>query len=199
MWEQQGDIIAKGQIEEKEIIDFYTSRNKNPLNKVIIYIAAVLILLSVVLLLTNRQSDSGNETVTSMESGAEENSQLSSHQITVGVLFVFVIISSVLHPVLIKRNLKKQFRTNKLLQQETEYTISENGIHRKSESFDSTYKWYDIYKIIEKENMFIIYESSNSVLILPKRFFYSDNELARLKELIKEKMDADKYKMLKSK
>ncbi|WP_313134368.1 YcxB family protein [Anaerocolumna sp.] len=198
MWEQQGNIIANGQIEEKEIIDFYTSRNKNPLSKVIIYIAALLILLSV-LLLTNRPSDSSSETVTSTEANEEENDQLSSHQITVGVLFVFVIISSILYPVLIKRNLKKQFRTNKLLQQETEYTISENGIHRKSESFDSTYKWYDIYKIIEKENMFIIYESSNSVLILPKRFFNSDKELAKVKELIKEKMDADKYKMLKNK
>lgn len=47
--------------------------------------------------------------------------------------------------------------------------------------------------------MFIIYESSNSVLILLERFFYSDKELAKVKELIKEKMDAGKYKMLKNK
>ncbi|WP_097014497.1 YcxB family protein [Anaerocolumna aminovalerica] len=71
--------------------------------------------------------------------------------------------------------------------------------YRNSESFDSIHKWDDIYKIIEKEKMFIIYESSNSVLILLERFFYSDKELARVKELIKEKMDAGKYKMLKNK
>lgn len=71
--------------------------------------------------------------------------------------------------------------------------------HRKSESFDSIHKWDDIYKIIEKEKMFIIYESSNSVLILLECFFYSDKELAKVKELIKEKMDAGKYKMLKNK
>lgn len=82
---------------------------------------------------------------------------------------------------------------------ETEYIISENGIQRKSLSFDTTYKWNDIYKIIEKENMIIIYESSNNVSILPKRFFNNDKELVSVKELIKEKMNADKYVMLNNK
>lgn len=126
-------------------------------------------------------------------------SQLSPYQITVGVLFVVVIISSILQPMLTKKYLRKQFRTNKLLQLETEYIISENGIQRKSLSFDTTYKWNDIYKIIEKENMIIIYESSNNVSILPKRFFNNDKELVSVKELIKEKMNADKYVMLNNK
>jgi len=80
-----------------------------------------------------------------------------------------------------------------------EYIFSTNGLHRKSEAIDCTYKWADIYKIIEKENMFIIYESSSSVLILPKRFFDNDKELIRVKELIKENMSKNKYEMLNTK
>ena len=199
MLEQQENIIAKGQIEEKEIIDFYAPYYKKPLKKIVIYIAAAALILMAVLLFKNRPSDSSNEAVTSMEADTEGDSQLSPYQITVGVLFVVVIISSILQPMLTKKYLRKQFRTNKLLQLETEYIISENGIQRKSVSFDTTYKWDDIYKIIEKENMLIIYESSNNVSILPKRFFNNDKELVSVKELIKEKMNADKYVMLNNK
>lgn len=199
MYEQQGNIIVKGRLEEKEILDSYTPHIKNPLKKIIIYIAAILIIM-VAFLLTNNQSDTINQEVTSMEISTDENNEISPYQIVFGVLFIFVILySSILHPILIKKYLKKQFHTNKLLQQEMEYIFSENGLHRKSESIDCTYIWDDIYKIIERKNMFIIYESSNGVLILPKRFFNNDKELIRVKELIKENMSQNKYEMINNK
>lgn len=199
MYEQQGNIIAKGLVEEKEILDYYAPYNKKPLKKIIIYIVAILIIM-VAFLLTNNRSDTSNQEVASMEISTEENNEISPYQIVFGVLFVSVILySSILHPILIKKYLKKQFHTNKLLQQEVEYIFSENGLHRKSESIDCTYKWDDIYKIIERENMLIIYESSNSVLILPKRFFNNDKELIRVRELIKENMSENKYEMINNK
>lgn len=196
MYEQQVNIIAKGLLEEKEILDSYTPYNKNPLKKIIIYIATILIIM-IAILLTDNGSDTGNQEVTSMEISREEDDGIPPYQIAAGCLFVFVILySSILHPILVKKNLKKQFHTNKLLQQEIEYIFSENGLQRKSESIDCIYKWSDIYKIIERKSMLIIYESSNGVFILPKRFFNNDKELIRVKELVKENISKNKYEML---
>lgn len=74
-----------------------------------------------------------------------------------------------------------------------------SDISRYTSTFSIMEKWNDIYKIIERENVLIIYESSNSALILPKRFFDNDKDLISVKELIKENMSKNKYEMINNK
>ncbi|MCO5946141.1 YcxB family protein [Mucilaginibacter flavidus] len=67
------------------------------------------------------------------------------------------------------------------------YTISNEQIALKGETVSSTITWPHIIKFIEREKYFILMPSGRAFYYLPKSGFQSDEDIARLKNLVKEK------------
>jgi hypothetical protein len=94
---------------------------------------------------------------------------------------------------LVKKS-KKAFVTDNLIQEPQRYSISDEGIQYSSESGDGQIKWEDIYKIGETNNLFVFFVSSNRALIIPKRFFQSEQDKLSFKDLGRKYMFSNRVK-----
>jgi len=79
---------------------------------------------------------------------------------------------------------KRVYRTNKPLQEQLNYKLTNESVHIKGESFDSTQKWTTFYKMKETSVFFVFYQSVGSALLIDKRMF-TDTELADFKQFIR--------------
>lgn len=70
-------------------------------------------------------------------------------------------------------------------QQEKKYLINNEGIHQTFTNADLYIEWIDIFKIYEDNKLFHIYLSRNKVIIIPKSFFQSNEDILLFKKLIR--------------
>ncbi|ASA24678.1 YcxB family protein [Paenibacillus donghaensis] len=89
---------------------------------------------------------------------------------------------------------KKAFESDALAQQPQSYTITEEGIHYESEAGSGQVKWEEIFKIGETVNLFVFFVSSNRALIIPKRFFNSEQDKAGFKDVARKHMFSNRVK-----
>ena len=71
---------------------------------------------------------------------------------------IFGLIMTFLTPLSIFYSTKKSYATNKYMQSETEWTISDEKIKIKGKSFEGEYDWSNVYKIIKVSDWIIIYK-----------------------------------------
>jgi uncharacterized protein YneF (UPF0154 family) len=96
------------------------------------------------------------------------------------------------------RKVKKYWNSNKRIQEEIKRIFSIEGIKAVSDSSSDFLKWDKIYKIVESKEDLLIFISTLESHIIPKRFFKSAEELEKVKEIIKQKVDPKKVKLLKN-
>jgi hypothetical protein len=94
----------------------------------------------------------------------------------------------------ISKKSRKAFESDNLAKQPQNYIISDEGIQYESESGEGQIKWEDIYKIGETGSLFAFFVSSNRALILPKRFFQSEEDKQFFKELARKHMFSSRVK-----
>ena len=85
----------------------------------------------------------------------------------------------------------KNFTSNKLLQDELNYTINNEYFEVNSTNTNSKLTWDKIYKIAESNHLFAIYISKAQAFLLPKHFLNA-NEYDTLKNIIKNALPAKK-------
>lgn len=85
------------------------------------------------------------------------------------IQFIFGIIITFLIPYNIYKSSKKNFETNKRIQEEIEYNFTNEKIIVKGESFNLEHEWNKITRIKELKDCFLIYQSKTSADIIPKR------------------------------
>ncbi len=100
---------------------------------------------------------------------------------------------------LLNIGLKKYFDSNKRFQQEGSLSFDLEGVKSFSDNYFNFIKWTDIYKIMESKEDLLIFISTIECHIIPKRFFKSAEDLEKVKEIIKQKVDPKKVKLLKNK
>ncbi|QGT98599.1 hypothetical protein SYNTR_0006 [Candidatus Syntrophocurvum alkaliphilum] len=94
--------------------------------------------------------------------------------------------------------IKKDYYSDKLLQEEFKCIINNEGIdlsstrNSKSKSF---FTWDDFVSAEEYKNLFFLYISHRSAVIIPKRFFYSNEDIKNFQMLINENIP--EYKTIK--
>ncbi|WP_066190353.1 YcxB family protein [Gracilibacillus timonensis] len=80
---------------------------------------------------------------------------------------------------------RREYNSDFLMTKEITYTINDNGITqqitKKSHNF---IEWNYIVKGYEDDDMFRLYVSRNKAIVLPKRFFTSENDLTIFKKII---------------
>lgn len=94
----------------------------------------------------------------------------------VGVLVFFIFIA----PIIVSIAAKNLFTSNKLLNEQQNYSINESGISVTTESSSKSHKWGGINKVVKLKNFFVIYTSNNldNLYILPmKDFTYPDDAI----------------------
>lgn len=191
-------IIIKVRFEEKDILHIYKMNSKRQFQKKMTFgksltgiFAGVLLLLTLIYTLINHL------TTSTLES---PDTSLSSYSLLPYVIFAVVIICiAFLLPKKLKKDTVNNFKSNKELQNEIEYSISEEGVFGHSITTDFHHDWSYFTKAVETNDVFALYLSNNTVICLPKRCFINENDIANIKKLIKEKFPGEKYQYLKIK
>jgi YcxB-like protein len=86
----------------------------------------------------------------------------------------------------------REYKSDHLIKNEITYTFSENGINQKRGKSINYIDWNEIVFIKEYSPMFLIYVSKNKAIVLPKRFFESDEQIKIFKNMIKENVPLEK-------
>jgi len=96
------------------------------------------------------------------------------------MLFLFFIL---IYPILVVINIKKLYKTNKILHEQLNYRLTNDSIHIAGEFSNSTQKWTSFYQVKETKNFFMFFQGKGIGVLLDKRMF-TDNELANFKQFI---------------
>lgn len=112
---------------------------------------------------------------------------------------IFALISLVFSSILLiafKINIKlkagREFKSDPLIKCEITYIISAQEIHQKIGRSNHYLEWKQIRKAYENNDMFRLYVSRAKAIVLPKRFFASEEEIQQLKLFITENLNKDK-------
>lgn len=111
------------------------------------------------------------------------------------IIFAAIIICVILiFPIFARREVKNNFKNNKTLQNEMEYTISDKEISCHTTISDDHYDWSYFNNILETKYAFILYLSNNTVIFLPKRSFSDKNEITVVRNILMSNFKGKKYK-----
>jgi len=97
-------------------------------------------------------------------------------QLILGIFIVIVL------PISVYRNARKNYLSNKCLQENITYEITDDKLKVVGESFNSELSWDKMYRITEFWKWILIFQTRNSAFLIPKSSF--GKELYEFKELI---------------
>lgn len=86
------------------------------------------------------------------------------------------------------KELKRIFGQLKERQEESFIEITDEGVSGKTAFGEETHHWNHLRKWKENKTYFIIYPADIVFIILPKRFFASQNEITELQDLLAKKI-----------
>lgn len=110
--------------------------------------------------------------------GNSEKEILLSASMWLGIMFVFIVIRSFLR-------LRFAFSSNKKIQESITYIFTEEKIRTEGETFDAEFAWNTVYKVKENKEWFLIYQSAQTMNMVPKKYFTKD-EITGLRRMITE-------------
>jgi hypothetical protein len=106
------------------------------------------------------------------------------------LLFYLLILLPVLVYIKAKANMKKLAT----LREPLIFTINEDKIEVKGETFNTSSNWQYVTKLVEKGEYFMILTSSRTFYYLPKDRFQSQEDAVTLRNIVKEKGIKFSYK-----
>lgn len=102
---------------------------------------------------------------------------MESASIWLMVFFAFIIIRTYF-------SVKNIFNSNKKIQEVISYTFTDEKIRTEGETFDGDFTWNSVYKVKENKEWFLIYQSAQTMNMIPKKFFTKD-QISGLRGLIR--------------
>jgi len=99
-------------------------------------------------------------------------------------IIMFLFLGVLVSPILILLQVKKNYRTNRIFQEQLNYELTTDSIRMKGETVDSIQKWTGFYKVKETKSFFMLYQGEGVATLLDKKMF-TDNELANFKQFIR--------------
>lgn len=141
--------------------DFLIFNLKNSLIRIIVFPIIALIFLGI------NYYNADNDNREFMESAS----------IWLMVFFVFIIIRTYF-------SVKNIFNSNKKIQEVISYTFTDEKIRTEGETFDGDFTWNSVYKVKENREWFLIYQSAQTMNMIPKKFFTKD-QISGLRSLIR--------------
>ncbi len=151
-------IIVKTHITFKDFLMFHL---KNSLIRIIVFPIIALIFFGI------NYYNADNDNREFMESAS----------VWLLVFFVFIIIRTYF-------SVKNIFYSNKNIQEMISYTFTDEKIRTEGKTFDTYVTWDSIYKVKEKKEWFLIYQTAQTMNMVPKKFFTKD-QISELRDLIR--------------
>jgi hypothetical protein len=108
---------------------------------------------------------------------------------------LFYFFRKVADPWIAKRAITKQYKSSPIMQNEMEYTITDEYIESSNPLSGGRISWDGIIKAVESDTEFLLYASSKFSNFLPKRVFASAEQINIFRGLVKEKL-GEKAKLL---
>lgn len=108
--------------------------------------------------------------------GSTEKDLFQSVSIWFAILILFIVIRSFF-------SVRFAFNSNKNIQESILYTFTEDKIRILGETFDEDITWSSVYKVKEKRDWFLMYQSARVMNMVPKKFF-TKNQISDLRTII---------------
>jgi len=189
-------IIVNVKLEKEDAGEFsaIVLKNKMRLTKKQLFLLGSTIIIMVFILLYTifTRGDASNVTATSAENA---KGKISIWPIA---LFFMLVVYRFVSPYITKIIAKKQFESNKLVQKETEYTFSSDGIKAESDVKIVNLHWAEVSKIVETKLYFALYEATQTANIIPKRCFASEEDVLAFSKILQDNLAELKYEKFQS-
>ncbi|MGW8262335.1 YcxB family protein, partial [Bacillus sp. LR--39] len=91
----------------------------------------------------------------------------------------------------------RTYKKNERMKSKRTYTLNQEGIRICSKKYDLIFNWDEITAVFEYKNIFRVNTSSGQYIAIPKRFFHSEVEMNRFKEIILKNTETKKLKFKK--
>ena len=99
-------------------------------------------------------------------------------------LYLILFLGFFISPILVLWQSKKNYRTNRIFQEQLNYKLTNDSIRIKGETVDSVQKWTGFYKKKETKSFFMFYQGEGVATLLDKKMF-SDKELTDFRQFIR--------------
>ncbi|WP_082234481.1 YcxB family protein [Halobacillus massiliensis] len=119
--------------------------------------------------------------------------------LTMIIALLLAMIMSFFFSGMISLRATRDYKSDPVSQKEIQYIFRPGNIKQKLQNATRDYKWTDITAAYEQEEMFQLYVAKNHAMILPKRFFASEEEVEHLRQLIEKHVTTTKVDLLKNK
>lgn len=114
-----------------------------------------------------------------MVNGENMTKQFHSNYLPYVLIGVFFLT-----PILTIKQINNNYKTNRIFHEKLNYTLTNEVIHIKGETVDSTQKWSNFYQIKETNQFFMFYQSKMIATLIDKNMF-SEKELFEFQEFTK--------------
>jgi uncharacterized membrane protein (DUF485 family) len=105
---------------------------------------------------------------------------------------ITVVIGIPIFCIVIYFRARKEFNSDQLIKSEIQYVANDDGINQKRGKSNSYFEWNDIISSYEDKELFRLYVSKNKAIIIPKRYFSSEEDLLLFKRLITKHLNLKK-------
>lgn len=110
---------------------------------------------------------------------------------------VFTLVLWLVLMIIVPLRVRKEYSSNQLIKQEVHYDVNRNEIIQMRGKSKVYYKWEDLNSAYEYKDMFRIHISKHQALVIPKRFFESDEDILKFQSLIRISMPEQKVHLSK--
>jgi hypothetical protein len=83
----------------------------------------------------------------------------------------FILLVILMIPISNYFKIKEMYKSNKVLHEQVSYSLTQNNIIIKGETFDSTLTWSHFTAIQETKQFFLLYQNPQIVTLLDKKMF----------------------------
>jgi hypothetical protein len=189
-------ILVNVKLEKEDAGEFsaIVLKNKMRLTKRQLFLlgSTIILMIFVVLYTLFTKGDSSNLATTAADNA---KGKLSTWPI---VLFFLLVLYRISSPYITKIIAKKQFESDKLVQKETEYTFSTDGVKAESNVKIVNLNWVEVLKIVETKEYFALYEMTQTANIIPKRCFASEEDVLAVAKIMQDNLPEKKYEKFPS-
>lgn len=102
------------------------------------------------------------------------------HHLVLSVSIILSIVIGILYALLtvflLKRKLRKQYNSTRLMQAESEIIIDKAGLRQSNEFSNLAISWTDVFKAVESKKGFYLYISKMQAFIIPKHLVSAEEE-----------------------
>jgi len=169
-------IVFQSKLEKEDYLQAckVIIKMKRKERKLFVYILAYIILFLVILIVTYMSSSPDKVASVSPESYVSNPAPwYIAYLPTISLLIIFAVMIIIFKHA---RNAnKRHYESNKLIQNEMEYTLDYSGIECRSERVYSKVNWDEIFKVYISKNFLVIFISDRTMWVIPKKYIGIDD------------------------